>query len=439
MNIFDIFRKKKKPTHKIAFATIGQSGVVVWSNESYEKYAQETYMKNVIAFQCINQIARAVASVPWKLMKISGEIEEEITDWKMKRIFTKPNIFESWEQFIYKNICYYLIKGDAFIYKSNSSTSKLPTEFIALRPDKVQIKTDSKGYPIQYKYQEGQIKETYDINPLTGESDILHIKSFHPLDNLFGMPQLKPASREVDISNEATKWNMNLMLNEARPGMLVMLEGFLTDKQWNRLQEQLREKSSGASNVGRNLILESEGGVTDVRPYSWSPAEIDFIEGGRETARRICIGLGVPPMLIGIPGDNTYSNYKEARAAFWEDTVFYYLNMWSKEYACWLFGTGNDIRAGETANQQLTLQPDLNNIPALAFKQDIQWDRAKESSDILTINERRKIVGFDEVDGGDVIFISASLLPLDAALEPIPDEPVKPKPKPDDDFDEEDL
>jgi len=58
-------------------------------------------------------------------------------------------------------------------------------------------------------------------------------------------------------------------------------------------------------------------GIVDVKPYSWSPKDIDFIEGGRETARRICIGLGVPPMLIGIPGDNTYSNYKEARAAFW--------------------------------------------------------------------------------------------------------------------------
>ena len=433
MGFFDRFRKKKpKKQSKIIFATIGQSGVVVWSDESYEKYALETYMKNVIAFQCINQIARAVASVSWKLMRISGETEEEITDWKMKRLFTKPNIFESWEQFIYKNICYYLISGNAFVYKNNSSISKLPTEFISLRPDKFQIKTNEKGRPTQYLYQDGNVKETYDIDSITGESDILHIKSFHPLDNIFGMPQLKPASQEIDISNESTKWNMHLMVNEARPGMLIMLEGFLTDEQWLRLEKQLREKQSGAENAGRNLILESEGGVKDVRPYSMSPKDIEFIEGGRETARKICIGLGVPPMLIGIPGDNTYSNYKEARAAFWEDTVFYYLDMLSNEFSCWLFGFGNDARTG---NQQLILKPELNNIPALAFKQDIQWDRAKESSGILTINERRKIVGFDEVDGGDVIFISASMLPLDAAAEPIP--PDKPTDD-DDDFDDGD-
>jgi phage portal protein BeeE len=34
-------------------------------------------------------------------------------------------------------------------------------------------------------------------------------------------------------------------------------------------------------------------------------------------AREIALALGVPPMLLGIPGDNTYSNYQEATRSFW--------------------------------------------------------------------------------------------------------------------------
>ncbi|MEZ5874510.1 MAG: phage portal protein [Hyphomicrobiales bacterium] len=35
----------------------------------------------------------------------------------------------------------------------------------------------------------------------------------------------------------------------------------------------------------------------------------------------MALALGVPPMLLGIPGDNTYSNYAEANCSFWRQTV----------------------------------------------------------------------------------------------------------------------
>ena len=44
---------------------------------------------------------------------------------------------------------------------------------------------------------------------------------------------------------------------------------------------------------------------------------MDFVEAKNAAAREIALALGVPPMLLGIPGDNTYSNYQEAQRAFW--------------------------------------------------------------------------------------------------------------------------
>ena len=63
-----------------------------------------------------------------------------------------------------------------------------------------------------------------------------------------------------------------------------------------------------------------EGGL-DWKPLSLTPKDMDFIEAKNSAAREIALALGVPPMLLGIPGDNTYSNYQEAQRTFWRQTV----------------------------------------------------------------------------------------------------------------------
>ena len=63
-----------------------------------------------------------------------------------------------------------------------------------------------------------------------------------------------------------------------------------------------------------------EGGL-DWKPLSLSPKDMDFIEAKHAAAREIALAFGVPPLLLGMPGDNTYRNYAEANRAFWRQTV----------------------------------------------------------------------------------------------------------------------
>jgi HK97 family phage portal protein len=429
MGIRDLFKKKTPPKReKIAFAYIGSGGnTVIWSEDSYENFAKDAYMENVISFQCINQIAESIAMVPWKpgIEDSKGKFIAS-TDWNIKRPFIRANIFQSFSTFLYSAICYYYLHGNSYVWRNTPKITMgakaFPTEFWSYRPDKFSVETNEKGFPVKYKYEDGSFKQEWDIDLNTGYCDILHLKTFHPLNSIFGMPTAKPASKEIDISNESSKWNMRLMMNEARPGMIVMLKGFLTEDQFERVQKQLQLDHTGAVNAGKSLILESEEGIVDVKPYSWSPKDLDFLEGGREQARRICIGYKVPPMILGIPGDNTYSNYQEARSALWEDTCFPKLQYFINEFSCWLFGIGPDIGYGESAKEQLVIKPDMDNIPALAYKQNLMWDRAEKGKDFLTLNERREIVGMEPTEGGDVLFVSASMLPLDQAV--LPPEPV---------------
>ena len=50
-----------------------------------------------------------------------------------------------------------------------------------------------------------------------------------------------------------------------------------------------------------------EGGL-DWKPLSLSPKDMDFIAAKHAAARDIALALGVPPMLLGIPGDNTFTD-----------------------------------------------------------------------------------------------------------------------------------
>ena len=52
-----------------------------------------------------------------------------------------------------------------------------------------------------------------------------------------------------------------------------------------------------------------------------SPADMDFVGLKAAAARDIALAFGVPPVLLGLPGDNTYANAREAERALWRQTL----------------------------------------------------------------------------------------------------------------------
>ena len=141
---------------------------------------------------------------------------------------------------------------------------------------------------------------------------------------------IEAAAAAIDIHNTAARWNKALLDNSARPsGALVYTarDGNLTPEQYERLKAELEQGFQGAANAGRPLLL--EGGL-DWKSMSLTPKDMDFIEAKHVAAREIALALGVPPMLLGIPGDNTYSNYAEANRTFWRQTVLPLVNRTAK-------------------------------------------------------------------------------------------------------------
>jgi HK97 family phage portal protein len=200
---------------------------------------------------------------------------------------------------------------------------------------------------------------------------------------------MEAAAYSIDINNSGGAWNKALIDNAARPSGALVFSGAggadrLSEEQFQRLKQELEEMHTGAVNAGRPLLL--EGGL-DWRPMSFSPSDMDFIEARHAAARDIALAFGVPPMLLGIPGDNTYSNYREANLAFWRHTALPLATKAARSIETWLGDRWPE--AGPAA-----VHIDLDAVPALSIERDALWSRLA-GADFLTEAEKRRLAGVE--------------------------------------------
>ena len=86
---------------------------------------------------------------------------------------------------------------------------------------------------------------------------------------------------------------------------------------------------------------------------------MDFQAAKNGAAREIALAFGVPPLLLGLPGDSTLANYAEANRAFWRLTVIPLVSRTMRAVAAWL---------GPAWGEALRFEPDLDRIEAQGSK-----------------------------------------------------------------------
>ena len=193
-----------------------------------------------------------------------------------------------------------------------------------MRPDRVSISTDKQGYVNYFIYNAGSKEIKYGVDKISGKSAVLHLKNFHPLNDHFGLSPIEAGAYSIDQHNSAAKWNQSVLQNGAKPSGAIIVKSAnggsaaLSEEQFIKLKNQLEEQYSGFNNAGRPMLL--EGGL-EWKEMSLSHKDMDFMECKNMAAREIALAFGVPPFLLGIPGDNTYSNLAEAHTALWDHTI----------------------------------------------------------------------------------------------------------------------
>lgn len=363
------------------------AGQPVWMRRDVTKFADEGYRRNVIAHRAIAMISTAAASVPWKLSQRSVRAVRMLESHPLLTLLNNPNPLQGGTELCEALYAHRLIAGNAYLHAIGPRDAA-PLELHALRPDRVAIIPGSGGIPKAYRYSIDTKAVDVPVDAISGQSRILHLKTFHPLDDWYGLSPMEAAAYSIDQHNQCSAWNQALLQNGARPSGALMVKagegqpGTLTESQYTRLKTQLDDQFSGAVNAGRPLLL--EGGL-EWKEMSLNPRDMDFINIKHSSARDVALAFGVPPQLLGIPGDNTYANLKEARLALWEQTILPLLHTVTDALNNWL------VPMFDTS-LSLSLSLDQDAIPILAEKRDAYWERISKA-DFLSADEKRKLLG----------------------------------------------
>ena len=354
-----------------------------WTSRNESALAREGYERNAICHRCVRMIAEAAAAIPWLIY----EGEREAVDHPLHDLLARPNPFDSGVGFVETLCANLMLYGNAYV--EAATLDGVLREFYALRPDRMSVVPGRTGWPAGYVYRAGADETRYDLRG-EGLEPILHLRLFNPFDDYYGLAPLAAAQLALDTHNAASFWNKALLDNSARPsGALVYARpdgAHLTDEQFTRLKEELEENFSGALNAGRPLLL--EGGL-DWKALSLSPKDMDFSQTRDGAAREIALAFGVPPLLLGLPGDNTYSNFQEANRAFWRQSVIPLVGRLQKSFAAWLTPAYGPLR----------FDANLDRIDALAEERALEWRRI-DAAGFLTLDEQRAAAGYGPAPEG---------------------------------------
>ncbi|WP_219894675.1 phage portal protein [Aquisediminimonas profunda] len=353
-------RAVARPLLAHGFSTWGSAD---WPR-SYEAQLRELYLGNAVAQRAVRLVAEGVASAPLGT-----------SDPKALALVSATSGGQSLLETVAMQL---LLHGNAYV-ELLAGPDGAPAELFALRPERVSVEPDPRGWPMAFVYRAGA------ATTRLASDRVIHIRTHHPLDDHYGLGCLDAAAGAMAAHNAATRWNKALLDNAARPSGALVAEGSetLTTDQFTRLRQEMEESFSGSGNVGRPMLL--EGGLR-WQAMSLSPTDMDFAGLKAAAAREIALAFGVPSVLLGLPGDATYANYREANKALWRQAILplagKILDALAEGLSPWFAG--------------LKLSVDLDQVPALSEDRERLWAQVN-GADFVTVNEKRAMVGLEPI------------------------------------------
>lgn len=396
-------------------------------------WAAEGYGRNATAYACINEIAAARAGIPMVLLRKSGRSNgaplqklmtmgtaskawttaqrtgdlrlrkaveiAKIEEHPWLKLLERPQPLMGGAAFQHARTSFLLINGNCYT-KKIGPVGKAPRELYTFMPHMMTIQPGNPANPIAAYWwaRHTQFEEQHD------PASVYHLKLFNPLDPFYGLSPISAAALALDTDNEASKWNLSLIQNSARPPGAFVTEQTLDDPDYDKLKGEVKQKM-GPRAAGIPLVL--DGGLKWT-PFGFSPADMDWLSAKKGSRVEVCIVYGVPPELVGDNEHKTYNSFPEARKAFYVETVLPFMDVERDEWNRFL---------GADFGEDLFLDYDRDQIEAIQEDRTSVYMRA-EQVNYLTVNEKRRMVGMDDyapddANPGNAILIDGSKVRLD--------------------------
>ncbi len=388
MGILDRLFKKSAPKSNLFNFSFISGAPGIKAGEYKQQYKGWVY-------SCVSAIAEDVGSIKIHLQNRNKDGWKNVDNHPAINLLSAVNPFYTSSDLFVETQSFLEIEGDSF-WVIFYNARKEPVEIWPLDPTKVVVNTNEAGYVSGYTYTNNNgITKELSVN------EVIQFKRFNPNNPNRGVGTIQAAAMAIDIDNYSSEWERNFFFNSAQPNGVLSTETKLTPEDAELLQKQWQAKYGGVSNSNKVAILHSGLKYQQVQ---LSQKDMDFLEQRRFSRDEILSLFRVPKSVLGITEDVNRANAEASDYIFAKRVIYPRMNFIVdrlNEFFLPLFGLNkNDWRY--VFDNPVPEDEDLK----------IRKYQAGLVSGYYKINEVREKEGLEKVEGGDVIYVSAMLAPL---------------------------
>lgn len=364
-----------------------------------ERAYREGMQKVTWVARCIDAIAGNQSRLPIMLRKDNSPDGEIVTGRVAKNssllevLNNKSNVGENSFIFRYRLSAQLLLgTRGVFIEKVRGRDGRiiglnlLPPQSTAPIPHP---KTFVSGYEVSMPFG-----EKITLKP----QDVCWIRRPHPLDPYLSLTPLEACGVAVEIENLAKLYNRNYLLNDGRPGGLLVLRGEIDDDDKEELKSRFR---GNLARAGYTSVIASDEGA-DYIDTSANPRDAAYIQMRQITKEEILSSFGVPESVIGNAAGRTFSNAAEEIRVFWMETMLPHLEILE--------------RGLDELDDEYYLDFDTSNVPIIMlYKQEQRRYLMDEfQAGLISNNEYRVGSGRKETESdlADSLLMNPNLIPI---------------------------
>lgn len=327
-------------------------------------------------FCAVNLISDAIATLPIQIKSKHAGKKEVLEEHSLYGAFNSNNITKySLIKAIIQSV---LLKGNGYCHIERAGSKVTGLRYLPHEDVQVYYKKETKELYYSCSYIKDRI-----IQP----SDMLHFVK-HTFDGVNGVSVLTYASRSLNIANQTENAAETFFSSGCKPSGILKIHGNATTEQRKEALIAWTNSFRGGNQSSGVAVLPSN---MDYQSISLNSSDAQMLETRQFGVTDIARFFNISPVLLGDLTKSSYSTIEATNIQFLSYTLTPYINMIEEELNKKLIGTGDNlhINLDETAILRTNKQETASYYNSLL------------SMGVLSINEVRKELGFNPVEGGD--------------------------------------
>ena len=367
-----LFWNRKKEQRGLTYINpIALSSSVLPFSTSYSN------MNVASAYRCTELISDSIATLPiFVKRKESNGNTNVVKNHPLTGLFSDNNMTISPYNFIKLLVQSVILGGNGFAITHRDSKGT-PTKLQYIESNRVTIDYQEFSDTLTYKIT-GAKKSVYYPN------EILHLVK-NSYDGVHGISLVKFAEKALSLAQATEQSASSFFENGGQLSGIISANTPLNAQQ----RDEILTTWNSTYNNGRGVCVLP--GNLNYQSISMNAEESQMLESRKYNSEDICRFFGVNPALLGMEGFQT-SNIEEITMQFIQYTLLPYIAMFEAEFKKKLI---------QSAESNLKIIFDTNALLRGTKTTQSTYYSTLIQCGVLSINEVRRDLGYNSVEGGD--------------------------------------